>query len=185
MKKMFFLITALFCTVFAGAQDIYYTKKGQISFYSKAPLENIEAHNNEVTSFIDKKKNELAFSLLIKSFKFEKALMEEHFNTTYMESDRYPKANFTGKVKNPEAVKWGTDGFYQITVEGTLTIHNVSHPVTTQATVIIKDKNVSGTAKFNVRLADYNIKIPSVVAKNIAEVVEITVDCQYTPMQNK
>ncbi len=169
---------------YAAAQEMYYTKKGKISFYSKAPLENIEAHNNEVVSFIDIKKAEIVFSVLIKSFQFEKALMEEHFNTSYMESDKYPKAKFTGKVKNPEVVK-PVDGSYQITVEGTLSIHNVSKPLITEATVTIKDNQLSGKAKFNVRLADFNIKIPSVVSQNIAEVVEVTVACQYLPLENK
>ncbi len=168
-----------------SAQDIYYTKKGHISFFSKAPLENIEAHNNEVNSFVDVKKAEVAFSVLIKSFKFENALMEEHFNESYMESDKYPKANFSGKVKNPEIVKKGEDGSYQVTIEGTLTIHNVSKPLTTIATVTIKNNQLSGKAKFNIRLADFNIKIPSVVSQNIAEIIEVTVDCQYLPFENK
>ncbi len=184
MKIIFLLLIAVSITMSAVAQNIYSTKKGRVSFYSKAPLEDIEAHNNEATCFMDTKTAEIAFSVLIKSFKFEKALMEEHFNTSYMESDKYPKSTFTGKIKNPETVKWGVDGSYQITVEGTLNIHNVSQPLTTAATVTVKGGNVSANAKFNVRVADFNIKIPSVVSRNIAEVVEVTVDCQLTPVQN-
>lgn len=185
MKYPVFLSAMLFAAVSVSAQDMLSTKKGRISFYSEAPLENIEARNNEVTGIIDTKKAEVAFYVLIKSFKFEKALMEEHFNTTYMESDKYPKSTFTGKIKNPETVKWDTDGSYRITVEGTLTIHNVSKPLSTEATVTVKDKNVSSNAKFNVRVADFDIKIPSAVSRNIAETVEVTVDCQYTAVQNK
>ena len=71
---------------------------GKITFFSKAPLENIEAVNNEVTSILDTKKGEFAFVVLIKSFKFQKALMEEHFNENYMESNTFPKANFKGTI---------------------------------------------------------------------------------------
>ncbi len=185
MKRFFFLLMLSFTVVSASAQDIYGTKKGQVTFYSEAPLENIEARNNEAAGFIDTKTGEIAFSVLIKSFKFEKALMEEHFNTSYMESDKYPKSTFMGKIKNPEVVKWNTDGTYRVTAEGTLNIHNVSKPLTTEATIVIKDGNVSSNAKFNVRVADFNIKVPSAVSRNIAETVEVTVDCRYDPVQNK
>ncbi len=175
------LLTAF--TIYATAQDIYFTKKGQVSFYSKAPLENIEAHNNEVSSFIDASKAEVAFSLLIKGFRFEKALMEEHFNTNYLESDTYPKATFTGKIQQPETIHPATDGVYPVTVTGSLVIHGVSQPLTTTATVSVKNGAVSGTARFIIRLADFGIKIPSVVSKNIAETVEVTVVCQYEPYE--
>ncbi len=186
MKKSTFLSLVIISGMITSihAQDIYYTKKGQVSFFSEAPLENIVAHNNEVTSFIDTKKAEIVFSVLIKSFRFEKALMEEHFNTSYLESDKYPKATFNGKVKNPEVVK-PEDGAYQVSVEGTLTIHNVSNPLKTTATVIIKNGLLSGMAMFNIRLTDYRIKIPSVVSGNIAEVVEVRVNCEYTPYDRK
>lgn len=183
MKWLIITIMACFSAISVSSQDIYYTKNGQISFYSKAPLENIEAHNNEVASFVDIKKNEIAFSLLVKSFHFEKALMEEHFNENYMESDKYPKATFKGKVTDAGNLNLNADGNYKITVEGTLTIHNVSNKVKTDATVIIKNKEMSGQAKFNVRLADYQIKIPSVVSQNIAEIVEVSVNCHYSQLK--
>lgn len=184
MKFIVWMVLSFVFPLSITAQGIYSTKKGRVSFYSKAPLENIEAHNDEAAGFIDSGNGDVAFSVLIKSFKFEKALMQEHFNTSYMESDKFPKATFLGKIKDPGTVQWNVNGTYQVTVEGTLTIHNVSKPLATGATITIKDGIVSSNARFNVHVADFAIKVPSVVSQNIAETVEVTVDCRYAPLQN-
>src|SRR5687768_1176744 len=91
-RIMFTLILASLFTINTTAQ-VFLTRNGKITFFSKAPVENIEAVNNDVTSMLDTKKGEFAFAVLIKSFKFKKALMEEHFNENYMESNTHPKAN--------------------------------------------------------------------------------------------
>src|SRR5215210_4361858 len=97
MKKQITVIIAFLFAVGTSAQT-YITRSGRVTFFSKAPVENIEANNNEVTSILDTKKGEFAFIALIKSFKFSKALMEEHFNENYMESNTFPKANFKGTI---------------------------------------------------------------------------------------
>jgi polyisoprenoid-binding protein YceI len=166
----------------AMAQDVLYTRNGSISFFSSTPIENIEAHNKEVSSFWNTAKGELVFAVLIKSFKFQKALMQEHFNENYMESDKYPKANFKGNILNMGDVDLKKAGSYTVKVDGDLTIHGVTQHVSVPGTVTVgKDGGVSTAAKFKVKPADYGIKIPAVVAKNIAEVIEIVVNCSYAP----
>lgn len=163
----------------------YFTKTGKIDFFSSTPLENIEAVNNEVSSFLNLEKNELVFAVLIKSFRFEKALMQEHFNENYMESDKYPKAQFKGNILDFDQNNYKKDGEYKVNVKGDLTIHGVTKNVTVPGTIIVQNGKISATSKFKVRCKDYDIKIPSVVANKIAEEIEVNVNVKYEPYERK
>ncbi len=175
-------IALLMLTAFKSqAQEKWITRNGKINFFSKTTAENIDANNNEVFSMIDQQKNQLAFQVLNTGFKFEKALMQEHFNENYMESSKFPKAVFQGTFTDPSKVDFNKDGIYQVTVAGNLTMHGVTKNITIPATIHIANKKISGESKFDVKLADYNISIPSVVAKQISENVTISVNCMYEP----
>lgn len=182
MKKALItnFLTLIFCSSFFG-QDILYTKSTAIKFFSKTPIEDIDAYTKEGTSFINTSKGELNFSLLVKSFHFEKALMEEHFNENYMESDKFPKSTFKGKIDNIKEINFNKDGQYPAKVSGDLTIHGVTKNIKTSGIITIKAGKVSANSEFKIRLADYNIKVPSVVSNKIAEDIKITVDSAYEP----
>ncbi len=156
-----------------------YTKSASISFFSKAPLETITAVNNQVMAVLHPQTGEMQFSVIIKSFQFKKALMEEHFNENYLESHKYPKASFKGKITDMNKLNFAKDGTYAVTVMGDLTIHGVTKSVTVPGTISIKNGMASSSSKFNLKLADYNISIPRLVKDNIAETVELTVNCVY------
>jgi len=173
--KPILIVAALLCTQIMYAQALYFTRNGKVSFFSKTSMENIDAVNNEVFSAIDTQKGEMAFAVLVKGFKFEKALMEEHFNENYMESDKFPKATFNGKIVNASTVSFKKHGTYPVQVEGELTIHGV----------IVAAAGVSSSSNFSVKLKDYNIAVPNLVAGKIAESIDITVDCAYTLKENK
>lgn len=179
MTKTGLLAIAIIACLQLPAQDVFMTRKGQVSFFSKTPLENIEAVNNEVASALNPQTGEIGFSILVKSFHFERALMEEHFNENYMESDNIPKASFKGKIENISAVNTGKDGSYPITAAGDLTIHGVTKKVTVPGTMVIKGGQPEVLAKFKVTPKDYNIKIPSLVADKIESSLNVSVDCRY------
>ncbi|HTL10031.1 MAG TPA: YceI family protein, partial [Chitinophagaceae bacterium] len=163
MKKMIVIFVALLCSAAARTQDLFITRHGQVSFFSRTPMENIDALNNEVSSVFNSKTGELAFVLLVKGFHFERALMEEHFNENYMESDKIPKASFKGKINNLPAVDLSKDGNYPVTAEGELTIHGVTKQVRVAGNLLVKAGLPQLQAKFMVAPKDYNIKIPSLV----------------------
>ena len=163
------------------AQAKWYTRSGTISLFSETSAENIDANNNEVFSLLDQQKNELAFQVLVTGFKFKKALMQEHFNENYMESSKFPKASFQGKIADPSRVDFNKDGSYNVDIAGNLTMHGVTKPVTIPAVIRIADKKVSGESKFDVKLADYKIKVPTVVSQQVSETVSVTVNCRYEP----
>lgn len=165
------------------AAQQYFTKTGYISFFSSAPLEDITAENNQVTSIVDFGTGEMAFSLLMKGFHFEKALMEEHFNEKYVHSNEFPKSTFEGNITNLDDVDLSSDGDYEVDIEGKLTMHGVTQDISTSGTISVKNGEVSGEAVFPVTLADYDIEIPGVVKDNIAETVEVTVRMDYQPYQ--
>src|SRR5690606_30611649 len=99
--------------------------------------ENIDAVNNEATSIMNIKTGEVAFAVLVKSFRFQKALMEEHFNENYMESDKFPKATFSGKVLNMETIDLTKNGSYPIEISGDLTIHGVTQNIKTNGVLTV------------------------------------------------
>lgn len=176
MKKTIFLIfLGIVLTQGVFAQR-YLTKTGKISFFSQTPLENIEAHNNQVNSALDIKTGDFVFKILMKSFEFEKALMQEHFNENYVESDKYPNATLKGKVVNLSQIDFSKNGTYKAEIEGDLTIHGVTQPVKESGTFEVKDGKVNGKSKFAILLADHKISVPAPVVDNIAKEIEITVD---------
>jgi hypothetical protein len=179
MKRVL-ILTLVLAIVAPGlkAQKIYSTKSAKITFFSKAPLEDIEAKNSEVESKLAPSSGQLVFTLLIKGFHFPNALMEEHFNENYMESSKFPKSDFKGYVTNIKEINFQKDGSYPAKVKGKLTIHGVTREVETTGTIDVKGDKVFGRSKFNINLKDYGIG-GALVGKKIAESIAITVDSQY------
>lgn len=186
MRTIFFLLILCFSLLKLQAQENYMTRNGQISFFSSTPLEDIKAINNEVASVINRKTGSVQFIVLIKSFQFRKAAMQDHFNgKDYMDSDRYPKAELKGTIINISSVDFSKDGTYPVTVEGTLSMHGVTNKLKTPGNIIVKGNTVTAAAVFTISLADYKISVPTIVSKKIAERVEVTVNCNYQLYQPK
>lgn len=176
MKKISLIIVLSIFAQYAISQTKYFTKKGKVSFYSEAKDENIEAHNTRSISIFEKETNTIEFSVLVKSFLFEKALMQEHFNENYMESDEFPKAKFKGIAEGLSDLDFSKDGSYVIPVSGRLTMHGVTNEVSANMTFTIKSGVISATSEFRILLADYNIKRPAMVGNKIAEQIKIVVN---------
>lgn len=160
-------------TQFATAQQKYKCSDGKVKFFSSAPLEDIEAISEKVSAIYNAQNGEVAAIIPIKSFEFENGLMQEHFNENYMESEKYPKASFSGKIYNPG--KDFSGKVFQTEAKGKLTIHGVTKERIIPLTLTYQeDGSIKVTAKFMVKVADHKIKIPSIVFQNIAEEVEVT-----------
>jgi hypothetical protein len=184
MKRLFLLFFFL-NVIFAVNAQKYMTKNGYIGFYSHTPMEDIKADNNQVAGVLDISTGEMVFQALIKSFHFDKALMEEHFNENYMESDKIPKSSFKGKITNLETVNFSKNGSYDVNVEGDLTIHDVTNKISAKGTLEVLTGGINANSKFNIVPEDYKIGIPGIARDKINKNLEVTVSMKFTPLGNK
>ncbi len=182
MRYFFILIIFAICTTTAIQAQKLYTKTGQIEFYSDNEIEPIEAVSNAVLAVMDTDSDRMQVKVLIRSFQFEKALMQEHFNENYMESETFPKAVFSGHLIDPESTFYGLkNGTFE--VEGELTMHGVKQPLRLAVNFdTLEDNKVQTKASFDVRLSDYKIKIPSVIKDIDSETIHVHVNLNFQPM---
>ena len=183
-NKYLFILTFLLISTGMFGQKVF-TKTGEISFFSSTPMEDIKAVSNSASTVLDLDNGNIQWAVLIKSFEFEKSLMQEHFNENYMESSKYPKAIFKGKISNIENIDLSTDGEYLVDLIGILEIHGVENNLTTSAKLIVKESSLTAFCEMRVKVADYAIEIPSLVKDNIAKEIEIKIKANYEVLGKK
>ena len=164
------------------AQDKYFTKSGSISFVSKGVIETITASHRSVTCVLDAKTGAIQFAVLMKGFEFKKALMQEHFNENYVESDKYPKAEFRGQITNNGDIVYTKDGSYNAHVKGKLTLHGQTKDVEADGKITVKSGKLALTSKFNILMSEYDIDIPGPVQENMSDNITINVNCTLEPL---
>ena len=179
MKHTVIILSLLLEFAIKTSAQVYGFSNGKVSFFSKAPIENIEAHSGSLQSALNIMTNEIVFAVPMNSFQFKKALMQEHFNEKYMESDKYPQAVYKGKIN--EKINWTKDGTYKITQKGTLNVHGVSKERTDTALLIISQGTITIDGEFWVRLVDHNIAVPKLLFNNIAELINVKFNGEYHP----
>jgi YceI-like domain len=179
-----FTLICLLCTTSLQAQKLF-TRDGQVTFDATAPNspEIIKAANKSGTCVLDKATGALEMAVLIKSFLFERALMQEHFNENYMESGKFPKATFQGKLDNIAPLTAGKDGTFNVNAVGKMTMHGVSKDLTAPVVITIKGGKISAVTTFTVALADHSIAIPSVVADKINKKATVKATVNLQPMK--
>ena len=176
LKYYIFLFTILFSL--QGICQNYMTKTGFIGFYSKTPLEDIRAENNQVYAVIDPASHHMAFAVLLKGFIFTKELMQVHFNENYVESDKFPKATFSGTCTGD--MDLSKDGIYQVVVKGDLSLHGVTKPLETTGQIEVKNGKITGSSAFKIKPEEYQITIPSLVREKIANEIDVKVQIVWT-----
>ncbi|MBN4065910.1 YceI family protein [Candidatus Amoebophilus asiaticus] len=179
MKQFTLVISLIFLGFYLNAQNLYITKTAKLSFFSEAPLENIDAHSEKGTSILNTETKGVVCKVAIKSFLFKKPLMQEHFNENYMESEKYEFAILKGIIK--EDIDFSKDGTYDVNVEGELDLHGVKQNRTISGTLTIENGKISIQAEFQVKVVDHDIKIPKLVIENIAEVIDVKFSAEYEP----
>lgn len=176
MKKILGFTFIFLLGTSAFAQK-YLSQESYIRFYSEAPLEDIEAINEEARSVLDLETNFIVATVPITGFQFEKKLMQEHFNENYLESEKYPQATLKAQLEGLDL----NDPDKEVTAKGELTIHGVTNEVELVGTVVKNGNGLTIDTVFMIELKEYKIKIPKAVFYNIAESVEVTVKFTYQP----
>ena len=176
MKKSIFIL-ALFLSINAFSQKLY-TKTGLTEFKASVQaFEPVEAKNNSTSAVLNAETGDIAALLFVKAFNFRVALMQEHFNENYMDSNKYPKATFKGKVEGFELDKVDINTEYPI--KGTLTVRGVKKEINTTGTFTKSGDHVYLKASFSVKPGDFDIKIPSIVRKKIAGTINVILDYEF------
>lgn len=181
MPKINSLFLLLFCQiVVVQAQDRIITRQGQISFFSYTSVENIEASNNQVHSIVDLASKQIAVNMLLRAFVFKKALMEEHFNESYVESDIYPRLKFEGNLENFDRE---TKEAQTRIVKGILDFHGVQKEVSIKVKIELLQNRYLFSGDFEIGIDDYDIKVPPLLAPNIAKTITIKFRFEYEPYE--
>jgi polyisoprenoid-binding protein YceI len=184
--KIAAFVAAAITTQTALAQDKMFTKTGVVTLDAEGAMKDVEeikATTKTANCVVVPSTGVMEWSVLMKSFKFKNALMQDHFNENYVESTKFPKATFKGKLDDASAVKWTKDGAYPVTATGKMTCHGVEKEIKTKGTVTVKKGVPTLSCNFDLPLADYKISVPSVVGKKVADVAKITVNAVLEPLK--
>ena len=173
MRKLSIIIIILAFGQLVQAQK-YMTQNGVISFFSTTPVEDIEAINNQVSAVINSENGDIAAVLLMKAFNFEKALMQEHFNEKFVESDKFPKSTFKGQIIDLQKLEINEKPI-TVLIKGDLTIHGVTKKIEVEGTLSKTESAMELITEFTVAVADFNINIPGPVKEKIAKILKVSV----------
>ena len=178
MRIRFLLIFLIMISFLrSGICQNFTTKTGFIGFYSKTTMEDIRAENNQVYAVLDAASHRIAFALLLKGFIFTKELMQEHFNENYVESDKYPKATFSGTCSGD--LDLNKDGIYQVVIKGNINLHGVARVIETTAQLEVKNEHIKGISTFKLKPEDFKIPIPGIVRDKIADEMSVKVQIDW------
>jgi polyisoprenoid-binding protein YceI len=158
----------------------YIERQGEVTFFSYTSVENIQAKNTQTLSLFNTKTQEIAVQILMRAFVFQKSLMHEHFNESYIESDLYPKATFEGKIENFNANELSQTKL----IKGIFTLRNISKPVALKAKISKIDDNFAIEGALDVFIDDYSINVPALLSPNISKKIEVTFNFKYAPYDN-
>ena len=176
MKKIALFIFMLI-SVSINSQSKYLTKTGTVNFEASVPsFEEVAAKNNSVTAILNTENGEFAALALVKAFRFKNALMEEHFNENYVESDEFPKAIFKGTISDFDFNKLGTTQ-NKSTINGSLTFHGVTKKIEIPLTITLIDGKINLSGNFKVLVSDFDIEIPKIVQNKLSN--EVLVDFSF------
>lgn len=181
MRKIIALILFLLLQSSLIGQNTYFTKTGHIYFISKTEAIDIDANNYQVASFFDIETGKVQAAVLIKSFEFTLATAKEHFNESYMESDKYPKASFKGTIVNIEDIDFEKEKTFKFKTKGAITIRGITKTLEFPVEIIVQNKNIIVHSEFNLSIDDFNIKVPKVVDHRVAKSILVRVNMKYTP----
>lgn len=182
MRRHTIIFLLLAICLSARSQDtLWFTRTGHIYFISHTDIIDIDANHYQSGSFLNIRSGEIVFTLLMKSFEFTLPLAEEHFNENYVESEKYPKATFKGKIQDFDPAKLLPDTDYPVIVRGELSMHGVTATVTEKGTLRRSGNEIRAESKFTILLDTYRIKVPAIVEDRVAKEIPVEVRMKYEP----
>jgi len=181
MKLKYLLLIVFFGLIFTSFAQKHITKSGTIEIFSETPVFTIEAINKKVASILNVETGEVVVSTLVRSFKFHEALVEEHFNENYMESHKFSKAIFKGKISNYQSIDFTKDGDYDAVIEGKLTLHGETNYIKEKVVISIQNGFISAKTEFSVSLEAFKIKVEKAYKDSIKDDILLKIHFGYKP----
>lgn len=176
MKKIALFALVVLCS-FTPIQEKKITKTGTITIEASVPsFEEVKGKNSAVTCILNTSNGDIAALALMKGFRFKVALMEEHFNENYVESSKFPKATFKGKIEDFDISKISTSA-KDFVIKGKLELHGKSKDISSVAKIKKIGSDIEIKTTFSVNVSDFNIEIPSVVSKKVAK--KVAIECNF------
>jgi hypothetical protein len=175
MRKLIISIFLFLTVAVSSFGQKYFTRNGYVRFFSATPVENIEGINNQASCIIDPTTGDVVSKMLLTAFQFEKALMQEHFNENYVESEKFPQAILKAKIVNLKDIDWSKNGKSNVVLDAEITLHGVAHKYSINGTIENQNEKIIAVSTFIVKPSDFEIKIPKAVESNIAKEVEVNV----------
>ena len=175
-KKIIILLFVLY-SICSFSQK-YISRNGSVQFNASTPLEIINPINNHVSSVFNSENGEIVFQMNMISFKFKKALMESHFNEKYVESEKYPKSTFTGKIKDWNSIMLDGNN-HNVTAVGKIIIHGIEKEIEVKGYIQKNNQNITINSEFELIISDFEIKIPKLVRDKISKEVKVEVNINF------
>lgn len=175
MNKITVALCLLYCITGISQNNEYIEREGDITFFSYTSVENIKARNTKALSLFNAKSGEIAVRILMRAFVFEKSLMHEHFNESYIESDLFPEATFEGKIEDFNS---SIDVQTKI-IKGIFKLRNIEKAIEFKAIITNTNESYTVTGELEVFIKDYNIKVPALLSPNISKKIEVSFNFKY------
>jgi len=179
MKKVLVFLFIIFIQLTGFTQNTYFTRSGHVYFISHTDVIDIDANNHQLASFLNIETGKIQCAVLNKSFEFSLATAKEHYNESYMESDKFPKITFKGDILNVDSFDLNINGTYSVRVKGDITIKGIKKSIDVKGELKIENQQIIAKSEFELAIADFNITVPRLVEDKVAETVQIIVKIHY------
>ncbi|EDP95346.1 YceI family protein [Kordia algicida OT-1] len=180
MNKILLFVTFILSITVHAQSNEFIERQGQVTFFSYTSVENIQATNNQVLSLFKPETKAIAVRILMRAFVFKKTLMREHFNESYVESDLYPKATFSGTIVDFDITNQGEQTRI---IKGEFTLKNVTKPVEIKAKITKTATGYTIEGSLDVLIDDYKINVPPLLSPNISKKIEVSFNFKYAPYE--
>lgn len=176
MKKVTLFILMFISLVSIVSAQTYKTRDAAIYFNpnKNQSQKDYASASKEGTAVLKVETSDVALLVAMKTFHFNNALLEEHFNENYLHTDKFPNATFKGKLIGFTAAQLAKDGVYTISSEGTVTMHGVTKPFNAPVKMTVKGKTATFDCEFKIKAEDHNIDIPGLVKPKLSEYTPIS-----------
>lgn len=181
MKHILLLTLSIVLGVSVLNAQTYKTRDGYLTFNPNKDQSHKDyaAASKEATAVLKVETSEVALLVPMKTFHFNNALLEEHFNENYLHTDKIPNASYKGKLIGFTKDMLAKDGTYNFSSEGQITLHGVTKDFKSPVKLEVKNKVATFYCDFPVKAEDFKIDIPAVVKPKLADQTPISATIKF------